>query len=328
MEPQEVTITNPDRVHRTFSQIVKDILGSFHKDASNKDLSKKEEDSLKRGIADVESMHTKNGVDFSRIQVGKVIADRDAGKWIDFETFSPYLSDYNLKTGEIWKDKLTPSDAIGLALSKTFRKLFPQATVTSLYDDYNTSLPESTDPRGIPFPGGKQLVVGDDTKNAFRSNVVAFLKETGAIGEDAIEGKDYFMLAESSKQEDAAGLIDKLRGQGLIEENNGEVVFVNPNADNPLFKRINLRTKDGRWLCEALDASTFIKPENLGITHIVVLPDSFKVQQDRVWEILRVMGIQPENYHNIFYDEHTDPKIVESTIQQEFSEAEKSSLPQ
>lgn len=273
-------------------------------------------------VPNVEHLQTRNGVDFSKIQIDKVISARKAGKWIDFETFSPYLSDYNLKTGEIWKDNLTPADTIGLSLSRTFREIFPKATMSSLYDDYNTSMPDSTNPRGMPIPSGRQLVATDQAKDVFKSNIVRLFKEAGAIDEDALEGKDYFMVSESSKQDDAVKLVNRLREHGLIEERKGGITFVNPNAENPLFRRINLRTKDGRWLCEALDAAAFLKPENLEITHIVVLPNQFKNQQDKVWEILRVLGIHPENYHNIFYDEHVGSQVVKDTIQEAFSKAE------
>ncbi|MEI8092000.1 MAG: hypothetical protein WCG98_07555 [bacterium] len=78
-------------------------------------------------------------------------------------------------------------------------------------------------------------------------------------------------------------------GQSYIQEMGKEILFVNPNAENPKYRKITLRKQNGHWMCEALDASSYIKPENLNITHLVILPTNFKEQQDKVWEMLRVL---------------------------------------
>jgi hypothetical protein len=85
-----------------------------------------------------------------------------------------------------------------------------------------------------------------------------------------------------------------------------------------LHRSFYLRTKDGRWLCEALDASTFLKAENRRITHIVVLPEYMKEQQDKVWEILRVLHIAPHKYHNIFYDKTLPAEHIRHAIERAF----------
>lgn len=60
-----------------------------------------------RDVVQYEQTQTINGVDFSRIQIDKIIQDKKNGREIEFETFSPYIADYNQNTGEIWTDKLT-----------------------------------------------------------------------------------------------------------------------------------------------------------------------------------------------------------------------------
>ena len=94
------------------------------------------------------------------------------------------------------------------------------------------------------------------------------------------------------------------------------------------IKRFALRKKDGSWTCEALDASAFLKEENRKITHLIVLPKSFKQQQDRVWEILKELKIaRPDTYHNIFYDEKLSPDAVAEVIRQEIGNSEKHATP-
>lgn len=135
------------------------------------------------------------------------------------------------------------------------------------------------------------------------------LRKKGIIKNADVVGRDYLFVSESQKVQDAEILVAKLEGLATetgisyIRRNGEEIIFENPNAENSEYKKIILRTRNGRWLCEALDASSFLDPDNLAITHLVILPNHFKKQQDRVWELLRVLGITPENYHNIFYDD-------------------------
>ena len=126
-------------------------------------------------------------------------------------------------------------------------------------------------------------------------------------------------ISESSKIHDAEELIKRLEAKGIIRYENGEIIFDNENAENPDYKEIKLRKKDGDWLCPALDASSYLKPENLDITHLVVLPEQhFKEEQDQVWEILRALGIKSDRYHNIFYDERLEPGQAAEIIEKEF----------
>ncbi len=322
MEPAEINpieTKEPLGFKKTFSQMIQKIFHSSSPNTVSRELSQPEIDKYKREVRNIESQHTKNGVDFSRIQIDQVMAAKNGGRKIEFETFSPYISDYDLRTGEIWKDKLIPADRIGLFLSKTLRDIFPDACLISLFDDYNTSMPDNTNPRGMPVTNGKQLTLPDNVKNNFRTNIVNLLREVGSVSQNAVEGQNYLMISESSKQADAEKLVGRLKAQGFIEQKGEEIVFVNKNSDNPLFRHITLRGKNGRWLCEALDASTYLNPKNLEITHVVVLPNHFKDQQDKVWEVLRVLGIKPENYHNIFFDETVVPQTVIQTIKDEFT---------
>jgi len=260
---------------------------------------------------------TVNGIDFSSVQFSQVVQHGDMP--LEIEAFSPYLCDYNMQTGDIWSDRLVPSDAIGLRIGKILHRTFPEARIISLYDEYNSSLPDSSDARGIPAADAPQYKYPDDVKEAFKQSVTHQLRDAGVIESDAQENQDYLLISESSKVEQAEQLVRQLEDRGAIERNGEEIAFVNDLAENPLYRRILLRTKTGHWLCEALDAASYINPENTETMHLVVLPDSMREQQDKVWEILRLLGIPKLNYHNIFFDEGTDPEVVVGTIRQELA---------
>jgi hypothetical protein len=255
------------------------------------------------------------GVNFSRIQIADVISQRDSGAPVEFETLGPYLADYMKSGGVMALANLTPEDAIGLRLSKVFRALFPDARLVSLYDDYNqATLRNPFDPaRDDP-----QQVFTSAEKTIFRQSLIKLFKDCGAISETAVEGKEFLMIAESAKAKDAEVLVNRLDAMGCIQRDEERIVFVNEEVENPLYRKIPLRTAGGRWLCEALDAATYLKTENSEIVHIVVLPDYMKMQQDKAWEILRVLGIKPHKYHNIFFDEQLAPEHVARVVERAF----------
>ncbi|MDP2586223.1 MAG: hypothetical protein Q8P32_00410 [Candidatus Komeilibacteria bacterium] len=256
-------------------------------------------------------------VDFSKCQLDKVAADYYSGRKLEIETFSPYLADYDTAQGKVWSDNLTETDKVGLAVGKVLNEQFSQARVISLYDEYNSNMPDTADSWGKPVEGGRQIEYTAEAKEKFKTEVARLLKESGSVKADAKEGEDYLLVSESSKQQDAVMLVDQLEAKGCIIKKGEQIIFSNPAAENPKFKQITLRTAGGRWLCEALDASSYLKPENMAITHLVVLPESFKDQQDKVWEMLRVLGIEPSHYHNIFYNEKQDPAVISQTIKEE-----------
>ena len=39
-----------------------------------------------------------------------------------------------------------------------------------------------------------------------------------------------------------------------------------------------------------------------------------KEQQDQVWEILQVLGMKPEQYNNIFYDDTKSPEELQENL--------------
>jgi hypothetical protein len=293
-------------------------------------------DKMKDELAAVEKMATREGVNFAKCQMDELAAAYQKGEEVEFEALSPYLADYNTATGEIWADKLTKSDAIGLAVSRLLRAEFSQARLISLYDEYNSGMPDSSNFSGAPTreaqtgavisdaKKGKidapQLAFPEATKENFKASLKDLFQQNGVIGKGDREGENYLFVSESSKVASAEKLIEKLEAKGKIERRGQEIHFVDPEAENPAYRKIILRSANGRWLCEALDASSYLDEKNLAINHLVILPNQFMEQQDKVWEILRTIGIKSSKYHNIFYDENTPPEKVVSVIREEIEE--------
>ncbi len=264
---------------------------------------------------EIEEKHLE--VNFTKCQMDKIIEAYNNGKEVEFEAFSPYLADYNTATGEIWPDKLMNEDAIGLAISKMLREKFSKARLISLYDEYNSGMPDSSDYYGAPTANASQLSFSDKIKEKFKQSLEKFLKQKGVIRENDKEKENYLFVSESSKITAAERLVGELEAKGKIKKDGQAIYFLNDESENPDYKEIILRAKNGRWLCEALDASSYLDKANLKITHLVVLSNDFKEQQDKVWEILKTLGIRPTNYHNIFYDKNASPEEVTRIIKEE-----------
>ena len=278
-------------------------------------------------------------IDFEKIQRDKLRWAYLSGKQVEFESFSPYLQDYNTKTWEIWKDNLLNSDEAGIEIAKMIWRELPGNNVRQimLYDEYNSLFSDSSDVHGKPKKyaldqngmtskendgteiEANQLEYSLEAKTQFKKNLETLLVQTWVIN----HWRKLLAISESEKIEDAKKFIQVMKerkspdGQSYIQEMGKEILFVNPNAENPKYRKITLRKQNGHWMCEALDASSYIKPENLNITHLVILPTNFKEQQDKVWEMLRVLWIKPDNYHNIFFDPNMDPAEVTKVIKNE-----------
>jgi LAS superfamily LD-carboxypeptidase LdcB len=187
----------------------------------------------------------------------------------------------------------------------------------SLYDEYNSNIPDSSDIYGKPVEAGKQLAFPEETRRNFRNSVEEYLKKQGIIKEEDVEGENYLLVSESSKTEMAQELVDRLKTKDVIEEKeNGEILF------NDGQESFTLKTKSGRWMCEALDASSFLDPHNLDTSHLVILPEHFRQQQERVWHILITLGFQNTRYHNIFFDEKGNPQDIADRIRKEIEATE------
>jgi len=284
-------------------------------DVSNTKLSKQQLTTLAEYLNKLDQPYRFKGVDFSRAQISLLMNARSAGRPIEFETLGPYLADYLQYEGNMRASHLIPEDNIGLSLAGVMRRFFPSARLISLYDEYNVQ-------KGSIHRNKELAHFTERHKENFRSSLLALLQYAAVVPRDAVDGKDYLLIPESSRVVDADHLVTQLESRGFIFRRGDEIVFVNDEAENPLYQRVILRTKQGRWLCEALDAATFLKPENQRITHLIVLPDYMKAQQDKVWEILRTLDIPREHYHNIFYNPTMSPQTAVRIVAEVFEAAE------
>ena len=275
-------------------------------------LTKKEAATIAATIRASEQSKVYGGVNFSRIQIPTVFIQRDEGVPVEFETFCPYLSNYLDMNGNMTIDTLINEDVIGLELARVFRALFPDARLVSLYDDYNGSETARQDGSRADSSFDPRV-----TQN-FIASLNHLFRSQGVILPSHKVVKDFLLISEAAKVIDAKKLVRKLSMRGYIKREGRAIMFYNIDAENPLYRQFYLRTRQGRWLCEALDAATFLSDRNLLITHIIVLPDYMRPQQDKVWEILRVLGMQPARYHNIFFDPAADPQTIAASVSTAF----------
>jgi hypothetical protein len=265
---------------------------------------------LASGLATLDKAWQIVGVDFSRIQFKELLRARDLGMPVEFESFSPYLIDYIESGGRLTQADLIAEDAVGLQVASVLRRFFPHARLISLYDEYNTQKYSAANDTPIEPP--REFT--EQERYNFKQSIVELLRDVVAIPERAQEGTDFLFIPESGQTECVNLMIEQFERDGLIERRGEEIHFVNKRAENPLYQSIQLYTKGGRWLCEGLDAAAFLKPENQAISHLVVLPSYMKSQQDKVWEIVKMLNIPARNYHNIFYDPSQQPARVCQTI--------------
>jgi len=279
-------------------------------------LTKSERAHLKTQQTQRDAAFVRDGVDFSRIQLQALLIQRDIQAPVEFEALGPYMTDYEAIRYRLVSHMLTPEDTIGLQLNQLFRQLLPRARVVSLYDDYNQTHATEDD-------GTLSAQYSQADREAFRASLrQLFIAQNVASGDD-----DMLLVSESSKVAQAKLLVAELDRFGFIQRQGLEISFIPREPENPLYDRITLRTKRGKWLCAALDAAGFLDEQNRRITHLVALPHYMKEQQDKVWEILRVLGILPERYHNIFYDPHATPEAVVRTVRAFFEASTSASAP-
>lgn len=271
---------------------------------------------MKQQLESIDIKYTEDGVHFLKCQFSKIVDALRQGKRVEFEGFGPYLVDYIFKDMGSDGVELTAPDAVGLAVMKFLKELFPELKAVSLYDEYNiyktasdvTGRPRQQNQMGSLLLEEGGAVASERMKADFKKFIEVILLKYGIIEEGDQEGPnaDYVLISETDKIKDAEKLVNILEGKGLVVFGEGKEAWFQNNVqgcDDPRYLRIKLRDKNGKWECACLDASGFLDPRNREIVHLVMLPRiPFEEQQDKVWEILNALGFRPENYHNIFFD--------------------------
>ncbi|MBU0597747.1 hypothetical protein KKF61_01970 [Patescibacteria group bacterium] len=205
----------------------------------------------------------RESVNFSKCQMDKVITAHNNDQPVEYESFSPYLRDNNPDDGSL-KQEMIPEDRAGLEILKLLNEEFPNAKAISLYDEYN-------------LPPGQAESYSKQQKENFLTSIKQRLTSEGAK-------VDHF-VSESSKVEAAKTLVEQLKNitqpdsKSVIKEKGGAIYFNDGQSEGGQYDDhfFPLRTKGGRWTCEALDASSFLNPENQKTTHLVILPKRFEI---------------------------------------------------
>ena len=290
--------------------------------AENKETPEKIElQNVNESETDSENPQKVEMLDFSRCQIRELLtAILLKGLRLESEFWGAYMLDHDLKYGNI--TSLMNEEKVGLSIGKILNEIFAEMKVVSLFDDYNTGLSDQIDAWGRPAANDEngvragQRSVSHESVQNFVQNMERIYNKWG------IQSKNGFhFVSESSRQAPAEKLITELQKLGKIERtDSSEVFFVNPAAENKDLRRFKLRSKNGHYLCPALDSAGFLGKENFDeVVHLIILPSQqFSSQQDKVWEILKVLDLQPENYHNIFYDENADPELVAAQFKEIF----------
>ncbi len=293
--------------------------------------------SLDREIADKEREGKFGTLSLERCQMDDLLAGYQNGMRTEVDAYSPYLADNNMATGEILRNNMLVSDQIGLEVARVCKQQMPESIIVSLADEFHTFMQdrydsndqpirrEYTKSQGVLHEEAKTLPMihaEPEVRKKFRDSVAQQLIDEGIAKPD---GSDVLVLSEFDKQKDVEEFVRRIseiaarpNAPFSIEQKGEKMTLVSPDAENPLFQEIVLRNEGGKWMCPALDAASFIHPRNKEIMHLVVLPDVMKDQQDQVWEMLRLMDIEPQNYHNIYYDSTATPDTVKKDLTELF----------
>ncbi|WP_157110249.1 ElyC/SanA/YdcF family protein, partial [Nocardia anaemiae] len=251
----------------------------------------------------------KGGVIYGRAQPEEIARAVAEGRPIIVETVGPYLVDY--PDGIITGENLIPTDRnilnASAATIEILRRRYPRADirVACLWDDYNLRNPATGATRDPKRP------FAEHERASFKAGQISLLQQFGILDENAVDGRDFFLVQESAMTEKALDLVGNLDDLGLIrrDPNDSRITFVNYNPENASHYQFDLRTRDGKWECEALDfAKAITVLEAVGPDSVMVVPMGTVMarQQDKLWELLRAYGMHPQNLHVYLFDSDYD----------------------
>jgi hypothetical protein len=232
-------------------------------------------------------------------------------KEIEIQTVGPYatlhLDEENMKI-EFDYSKMSEDEIAGLELAKYLKKIFrlsrAHMKIVALLDDFNFSddMPKS------------QLEYSE--KYTYLAHVTRVLSEYQIIEPHEKPGIDYILILESEQVPKIDTLIQKLKISlnGKVVETKDYTRFY-PSDD--LIKTLRLAestneelkkhgivlVRNGKPTCAALDTCTFLGNQNKYILHLIILPQRFSRQQDKVYTLLRALDMTTaNNFHNTFFD--------------------------
>jgi len=298
----------------TLSNITREYEEKFTDNTTQKDVL----EAIKND--DVEGLK-KRGLDFGYVQLDEVMAAFLVGNPpIDIETVGPYLAAHlNKETDklEIKMDNVPTDEAVGIQMAAIFKKLTHsvegKVRIVALLDEFNNYASE----RGFT----------KEEQDAYIVATADLFGRAGVIEPTDEAGKDFLLLRESEQVNKVDDIVNRLQasGNGIVSNNSGGELIFKPNDEfmdslkisgnrRKEFKKsgIVLKDADGKPLCQTLDAAGFLGDENKYLMHVVMLENHMVSQQDKVFTLLKALGITNEHkYHNIFFDaQNLPPEII------------------
>lgn len=263
-------------------------------------LSKKEKAQLQSYLDTQREIRSKgelNGVNFIHAQLEPIIARVHLGQELEIEAFKPDQS-INIETDYDNQCRL--------------------AAMSAVYAFFKKS-------RIIIIPTTNK----ENNPKEFQRQVKAFATDFTRQGKEASE---YLVLDDRSLSERAAYLLVPklllLDETSIQKELDGSLYWQPKAFENPLVcleqsskgKVIGLKlgiklcNSDGKWTNVAQQAASFFNNTNRNKAHVIIGPEDEITYQDQVWELVRALGLQPDQYQNIFYKRGIALDIVKAVI--------------
>lgn len=268
--------------------------------SGNYSLNKEEKSQLQNYLDTQKEIRSKgelNGVNFIHAQFEPIIARVHLGQELEIEAFKPNQS-INIETDYDNQCRL--------------------AAMSAVY---------------AFFKGSRIIIIPTTNKESnpkeFQRQIKVFATDFTKQGKEANE---YLVLDDRSLSERTAYLLVPkllLLDKNSIQKSSDGSLYWLPNAfENPLVcieqsnkgKVIGLRpgiklcNADGKWTNVAQQAASFFNKSNKNKAHIIIGPEDEISYQDQVWELVRALGLQPDQYQNIFYKRGTALDIIKAII--------------
>jgi hypothetical protein len=232
-------------------------------------------------------------------------------KEIEIQTVGPYATlhfDEHKNKIEFDYSKMSLDEIAGLELAKYLKKIFrlsrAHMKIVALLDDFNFS-------SNLPI---SQLEYSD--KYTYLANVTKVLSDYQIIEPHEKPGIDYILILESEQVSKINELIQRLKislnGKVVASKESTrfypsddliKTLRLSESTNEELKKHGIVLIKNDTPTCTALDTCTFLGNQNKFILHLIILPQKFNKQQDKVYSLLRALDITtPNNFHNSFFD--------------------------
>lgn len=237
--------------------------------------------------------------------------------YVEFETVGPYAVHHLNNSGflDISHENLPPDEKTGMLIACMWRSItrgLDNVRMVALLDDLSNDFDRE---------------FTDNERDRYVVAMVEILRAYGAILPDDVPAKDYLLIRESEMIPEVEQLITRLQKSGVgevVSTFDGDITFYptdvfiqslslkSENLTREFRRRGILLKRHGRPTCQALDAASFLKPQNLDIVHLVILDKSFISQQHKTFALIRALDItSKDRHHNIFFDsEKLSPNLI------------------